>query len=519
VRKIEDSFVMQLNEGGSVHPTSAGHRSYRDFIYQALRKDLYLGGDLNRPRDPLHAPVADAGGPYRMNEGDSVRAQNGSFDPGGDPLEYTWRPLTVNYVGFSDVHAAEPMIEGLEDENGLIELEVSDGLLSDIDTAQLTVDNVAPAVKLDDAPTSGEEGMVLYLSGQFNDPGAIDTHTGNITWDDGKVSIIPGLSSQNNSFWGINGYADDGRFTVIVTIVDDDGGVGVAEHKIDLGNVSPTLRVDATTPAPEGSSSGITVSFDDPGISDTHTALVEWGDGSSTGPLPSTSPLSAGHVYGDNGDYPVRITVSDDDGGTGDATTLVTVENVGPSAGAGSGSGEEDSPASLTLPFSDPGFLDTHRATVHWGDGSSESLGTVTSPITATHVYADRGIYDALVTIVDDDGALVRATVTMVIEASSTSDLDGDGIPDSSDNCIEVENPGQLDTDGDRYGNACDCDFDQSGTCNIADFTIFRADFRDTWDSGVGTDMDADGRVGIGDFGLFRAGFWATVPGPSGLVP
>jgi hypothetical protein len=107
-------------------------------------------------------------------------------------------------------------------------------------------------------------------------------------------------------------------------------------------------------------------------------------------------------------------------------------------------------------------------------------------------------------------------------------DADADGIADSLDNCTEVPNGtlipdagghSQLDTDGDDYGNVCDCDFDQNLTCNIADFSIFRVDFGDTFDSGVGTDMDGSGRVGIGDFGLFRDGFWAAVPGPSGLVP
>jgi hypothetical protein len=107
-------------------------------------------------------------------------------------------------------------------------------------------------------------------------------------------------------------------------------------------------------------------------------------------------------------------------------------------------------------------------------------------------------------------------------------DADDDGVSDASDNCIEVANgplapdaggQSQLDTDGDGYGNACDCDFDQSEACNIADFSIFRTDYWDTFDSGVGTDMDGSGRVGIGDFSLFRDGYQATVPGPSGLAP
>lgn len=36
-----------------------------------------------------------------------------------------------------------------------------------------------------------------------------------------------------------------------------------------------------------------------------------------------------------------------------------------------------------------------------------------------------------------------------------TSDLDGDGVPDSIDNCLAVHNPDQLDSDGDGLGDAC----------------------------------------------------------------
>lgn len=36
------------------------------------------------------------------------------------------------------------------------------------------------------------------------------------------------------------------------------------------------------------------------------------------------------------------------------------------------------------------------------------------------------------------------------------ADSDGDGVPDASDNCPGVANPGQADCDGDGTGDACD---------------------------------------------------------------
>jgi hypothetical protein len=43
------------------------------------------------------------------------------------------------------------------------------------------------------------------------------------------------------------------------------------------------------------------------------------------------------------------------------------------------------------------------------------------------------------------------------VNAQTVTDIDGDGIPNSSDNCILFANPDQVDDDMDGVGNFCDC--------------------------------------------------------------
>ena len=78
-------------------------------------------------------------------------------------------------------------------------------------------------------------------------------------------------------------------------------------------NVGDTVSLDPAT-------------FTDPGGDDTHTATIDWDDGTvEPGTVNQTAgTVSGSHVYTAAGTYTVTITVTDDDGGeTSDTFTVV----------------------------------------------------------------------------------------------------------------------------------------------------------------------------------------------------
>jgi uncharacterized membrane protein len=118
--------------------------------------------------------------------------------------------------------------------------------------------------------------------------------------------------------------------------------------------------------------------------------------------------------------------------------------------------------------------------------------------------------------------ALTLGVGSAVSAGPLLGDADADGHDDLWDNCFGIANANQIDTDGDGCGNACDADYDQSGTVGASDFSIFRGAFIAGSPGNPGynanVDHNGDGPIGAADFTVFRAGFINGVPGPSKLA-
>ena len=67
------------------------------------------------------------------------------------------------------------------------------------------------------------------------------------------------------------------------------------------------------------------------------------------------------------------------------------------------------------------------------------------------------------------------------------NDIDGDGVCGDVDNCPNIVNPNQEDSDGDLIGNVCDLDDDNDGILDVNDICPF--------EDATGKDADLDGCI------------------------
>ena len=115
--------------------------------------------------------------------------------------------------------------------------------------------------------------------------------------------------------------------------------------------------------------------------------------------------IGGSHVYADNGKYAVEVCVEDDEGAETCDSFDVEVANVAPTVDAGSNQVTTEGAVVSLDPatFNDLGTLDTHTATINWGDGTATESGAVTEnpfgppgdtagadgTVDGSHVYAD----------------------------------------------------------------------------------------------------------------------------------
>jgi hypothetical protein len=187
----------------------------------------------------------------------------------------------------------------------------------------------------------------VTVSGTFTDPAfgvPTETFTGTATWSDGAVT---GVVISGGTFSTTRAFDDDDPtgtafddFTVTFTISDDDSGTSgpVTSAVLTVNNVAPVIA-GLSNDSPdcgdvmEGQTLTVTIPYTDVGTEDTHTAVINWGDGSPattvTGSGTGSGTITGTHVYAAGGVYSITVTLTDDDTGTTTGTTQAVIGGVG----------------------------------------------------------------------------------------------------------------------------------------------------------------------------------------------
>jgi PKD repeat protein len=318
----------QLYTGGPSSPWATDPVAGAEFAFRTY----VIGGSANQ------APVVAAdSSTVTVNEG-TAPAMTGTFsDPDGDTVSLTASAGTVTQTGTNagTWSWTQPATDEPSSQSVTIKADDGRGLTSTAFFAATTI-GVAPTVSISratvglsasavstSAPASSPEGTAINLNGSASSPSAADNAAGfTYSWNVTKDGASYGTGSAAGFSFTPN---DEGTYVATLQATDDGAMTGTSSVTFIGTNVAPTAKITSVAWTPQlvltaHQSVSFAGSFTDPGTLDTHTAGWKFGDGAtSTG-------FSVAHAYNAPGVYTVTFTVTDDDNGTGQATTTVTVQ-------------------------------------------------------------------------------------------------------------------------------------------------------------------------------------------------
>ena len=277
-------------------------------------------------------PVADAGGPYTVAEGGSVQLDGSGTDPANAPLTFEW-DLEYDVTTFNvDATGATPTfdagsIDGDHVQTIALRVRNDKDAVSPIDTATVTITNVAPTIATSGDASVAEGTRYELTLGAITDPGADTVTEWIVDWGDGSA-----IETFTSGGVKTHTYADgDTDATITVDLVDEDGRhQDAGTLGISVNNVAPTVNTDSgSITVNEGATAANTGSYSDSGVD---TVSLSTSIGSITDNGNGTWTWSFGTSDGPDDSQTVTITASDDELASSQTDFELTVSNVAPQA-------------------------------------------------------------------------------------------------------------------------------------------------------------------------------------------
>jgi len=349
------------------------------------------------------------------------------LDAPGDTLSYMW-----DFGDGDTAQGATPshVYTSSGDYTVTLTLTDSDGF-SVSQTDVLTVGDVAPIIT-DMTTGTVAEGSEMILAVQAYDI-AGDPLT--YSWDFGDGATAAGAVVEHT-------WADNGVYTVTVTVEDDEGGQDQMQSDIVVTNQSPviTLLIGPES-ADEGAGMGFVALAEDDSPVDQAELVYTWDFGGGE----QLQGSNAVHAFPDDGRYDVTLTVSDGESEVSESLEVLVL-NVPPEIGGNPVVLAVEGQEWTWVPeIVDPGE-DTHVLR-HVGVGVLDQDRVRWTP---NYLSDPRVLVEVTLEVEDDDGGVGERTLIVAVEFT---DSDGDGIADAWEDIYGLDsNDGSdasLDSDGD----------------------------------------------------------------------
>jgi hypothetical protein len=190
-------------------------------------------------------------------------------------------------------------------------------------------------------------------------------------------------------------------------------------------NAAPTVDAGGPYSVDEGGTVTLTAAGSDPN-GDSLTYAWDLDNNGSFETSGQSVSFDASLLDGPSGPYTVNVRATDPLGLYADASSSVSVNNVAPSVTAAFASSSLScgtNNATLNINFSDPGVADTHTVVINWGDGNTQTITSAISSLSVPHTYAVVGVYNATVSVEDDDNGTGNAVATATVNYNTSGFL------------------------------------------------------------------------------------------------
>ena len=320
-----------------------------------------------------------------------------SHDPDGTIVTYHW--------DFGDGTNGEGEVvehSYIDDGTYTVTLTVTDdGDATSSTTASKTVLDGSPIASFTESAETVYTGEVIYFnaSASYDPNGVIVSYY----WDFGDGTNATGVIVDH-------AYADDGVYTVTLTVTDNYGATDTASSSKTLLNRPPVASFSESA---ETVYTGETITFNASTSYDPDGSIVSyfWDFGDGTNAM----GVTADHAYADDDVYIVTLTVTDDDGETASKSAVKTVSNRPPIASFTDNATMVDINGVIRFNASDSYDPDGSILSYFWdfGDGTNATMAVILD-----HAYTKDGNYTVTLTVTDDDGAPSSVSTTIIVKAS-----------------------------------------------------------------------------------------------------